>query len=511
MLVSKTSIFDRKVPYIMKKTACLIFGLLICISLLAFPTALAETTTSGGTTAGTTTADSSVTTTTNHSSATTTTGKNNSGTTTAAATTTAGGTVSVVKTRLIVANMNGKIAARITDEEGRPIEGVPVSLQLGTTSMPAVVTDANGYAQYPYAFPTDDTYVYCSSEKTTLNGITYAAAAASSGKPIGTTTAVNDRTTTTNTTKVTGSTTKTTQKKTTKTTKSEPLTFFTGAGTTGIEETLITLNFCFDSGILTSFGADEKDFADTARLLLSQENYAAMVGDMNGVLMLSATTSTTEVTDEQITASLANDPVLSRIDLNKTKRLIMNLSPKLVNAATGKMTDFWNIPEGTYVIQLPIPKEMRNAQSITVSAVTADGVSEPIVAYVSKDGFLRFQTSSPAGTVLLLGFESGMLGTLTNHAVRTSLIFLLLGLSCIGGAVFLFLRFVRSPKKKTVKKKEEPTEVTPKEEPENIAAELPPVGEGNERIDFDSGLDIFAESEPHAPREKSPSDYDIPL
>ena len=499
----------------MKKSVCLLLGLFILISLLACPAVLAEPDEDPdtGTTAidqsdSTTTAEPTPDTTAPDPVPTTTTRRHTS------TTTTAHKNGAVVKTNMVIMVMNEKIAARVTDELGAPVAGVSVGLQLGTTVMPPVVTDASGYAQFPYVFPSDDIYVYCSSNQVVIDGVTYTAAAASVGSAPSRNSTTARLTTTgssvAGTTTRSRKTTRTTSTK--KTTEAAALTFFTGAGTTGIEETMVTLNFCFDSGILKSFGVDEKDFADTARLLMTPENYAAMVSNMNGSLMLAATTSTTEVTDEQIAASLANDPMLSRADLTKTQRLMMNLSPRFTDAATGKVTELWNIPEGTYVIQLPIPKEMRGTQSITVSAITADGVSEPIVAYVSKDGFLRFQTSSPAGTILLLGFENSMLGTLTNHAARFTLIFLLLGVACISGAVFLFFRFVRSPKEqKTAKKKEEPAAELPAEEPEMPDDELPPVGENNARIDLDGGLDIFAESETHTPREKNPSDYDIPL
>lgn len=50
------------------------------------------------------------------------------------------------------------------------------------------------------------------------------------------------------------------------------------------------------------------------------------------------------------------------------------------------------------------------------------------------------------------------------------------------------------------------------EEPEDIDGDLPPIGEGNTRMDAEGGPDIFAEAEQEMrPRVKNPSDYDIPL
>lgn len=418
------------------------------------------------------------------------------------------------RTAMIILDRNGYITARVTDTNGNPVEGILVGLRLGTTLMPGEVTDENGYAAFRYAFPEDDTYIYCYSEQTEIDGIIYEAASASIGRQSAQTTvaaaAVPQKSPVT-TTRRQGSTAARTSAKnaTAKNTTTEPLTVYTGSGTTGMEESFVVLDLSFDSGILRSFGIEQQVFADYARLLLSQESYAAMIGQNNGTLMLSAATSKNEVTDEQIAAAMQNDTMLSRIDTSNVSRIVMDLSLQLREADSGDLIPVWNIADDSYVIRLPIPHSMRSAQTIAVSAVTADGISEPVLVSVSKDGILRFETTMPVGTIVLLGFKSGVLGTLTSHALRSSLIFLVAGLVCIGVAVFLYIRFVHQPKKS--KKKlvdaadEAPEDADSEEDTAATVSEEQP--EADEPL---GGLDIFAESD-RSTSARNPIDIDIDL
>ncbi len=411
------------------------------------------------------------------------------------------------RTTMIILELGGKIAARVTDANGNPVEGILVGLQLGTTQMPGEYTDADGYATFRYAFPGDNTYIYCYSEETDIDGVIYKAASAAVGKqPAGVTTATLDAESD-ETTPRTGSTaSRTTRKSTTKksTTTTKPLTTYTAPGTTGLEDAFVVLDFCFDSGILESFGIEQQEFASTARLLLEQESYNTIMGEFNGILMLSAATSKNEVTDEQIEAALVGDAMLSRVKVSGVSRIVMDLSLQYREAESGELIPVWNTAEGSYVFRLPVPDSMRSAQTVAVSAVTADGISEPVMATVSN-GILRFETSSPVGTIVVLGFKSGLLGALTAQGARSSLVFLGVGLVCIGIAVFLFFRFVRQPKK-AKKKVDEAVD-------ENATA---PVETFVIPLDDDptdaplGGLDTFAESDTVAPP-KNPADYDIEL
>ena len=118
----------------MKKTAALISALLLLWQLAALPVS-AE---------GETTDPDAVVTTTTHP--TTTTGEDVPVTTTTHKTTTKTAGSGIVATKIIIMELDGKIAARVTGEKGAPLAGIPVKLQLGTTVMPAVQTDENGYA-----------------------------------------------------------------------------------------------------------------------------------------------------------------------------------------------------------------------------------------------------------------------------------------------------------------------------------------------------------------------------
>ncbi len=425
---------------------------------------------------------------------------------TAAPTQQAGGRL---RTAMIILERDGKLAVRVTDTNGRPVEGILVGLQLGTTRMPGEYTDESGYATFRYALPKDGTYVYCYSEVTEIDGVIYEGASASVGRQATAETTMTGSKEDTATTYRQGSTAaKTSKKNTTKkgATTTKPLTRYTAPGTTGMEDSFVVLDLSFDSGILDSFGIDQQGFADKARLLLDQETYATIIGDINGILMLSAATSQSEVTDEQLAAALQNDKMLSRINTAHVSRIVMDLSMQYRDTVSGEFIPTWNTAEGSYVIQLPVPDAMRSAQTVAVSAVTADGISEPVIASVSKDGILRFETSSPVGTIVLLGFKTGVLGALTSHATRTALIFLIIGILCIGGAVFLYVRFVHQPKKS--KKKANDPVADPQDIPAVDTFVIPPSEtEPEEPL---GGLDIFAESDEATPK-KNPADYDIDL
>ncbi len=392
-----------------------------------------------------------------------------------------------METRLIILEKDGKIAARLTDINGVPLSGVAVKIQLGTTLLPACITDADGYAVFSYAMPIDGTYIYCSTDTVQINDVIYTAAAASTGKaPITTATAFVETMATT-TTVYHSPIYNRTNKVTTRPRTTQPLSWYTGHGTTGMEESYIALGFAFDEGVLNAFGVNEQDFYSNAKLLSTPENYNTMISGMNGVLMLAAATSAHEVSDEQITAAVQNDTVLSRIDADGVQRIVIDLSMQFLDTQTKRTTDVWNIPTGNYVIQMPIPRNMRSAQTITVSAVTAEGISEPVYAVISPDGFIRFETTTPVGTIALLGFKESFLGSLANNASTASIICFVIGLVCIGTAVFLFFRFVRRPKTSKKKSVEE-------DEVQNDD-DLPTIYTVPEEDDFPAGLDIFEQTD----------------
>ena len=119
----------------MKKTAALISALLLLWQLAALPVS-AE---------GETTDPDAVVTTTTHP--TTTTGEDVPVTTTTHKTTTKTAGSGIVATKSIIMNLEGKIVARVTDEKGVGLAGIPVKLQLGTTVMPAVKTKSVAVCQ----------------------------------------------------------------------------------------------------------------------------------------------------------------------------------------------------------------------------------------------------------------------------------------------------------------------------------------------------------------------------
>ncbi len=484
---------------------------LCCPVVLAKPRNGAETTTTSDSTTTTTVNDTQTTV-----SDTDNTTLNGEETTTDAETvgTTVQLPLDAIKTNLIILDKEGKIAARLTDENGVGIPGVAVKIQIASTilQIPSI-TDENGYAVFPYDMPESGTYIYCSTDATIVNGMLYAAAAAAVGRAPQNT----ESTTQTQETETVGTTVIPTYNRTNKVTTTRkttvPPTWYTFTATTGMEESYISLGFSFDSGILSSFKTDETKFRDMARLLLSPDAYAKIISDMKGTLLMTAAASAAEVTDEHITAALKDDAVLSMTDANDVERVVLDLALQL-QSPTGKQTAVWTLAEDSYVIQLPIPHSMRSAKAIAVAAVTADGISAPVYTTVSKDGFLRFETTSPIGTIVLLGFKDSLLAAFTGDSAVLAIIFIVAGLLCIGGAVFLYIYFFYLPKRAKKKEAETANEAEiPDESSEDFPAfEEIPLNEGNERIDPAASPNIFSDDNTDEPKGNgSPVNIDIPL
>lgn len=403
-----------------------------------------------------------------------------------------------VPTLLIILDRDGKLAARLT-ANGVPLVGVQVDFRIASISTKAN-TDENGYAVSSFPYPTDNVYVFCETERTVIDGVLYEKAAASYGIAPTNTTATSTETTVTQAGATAPSRTYRTNKQTTRgeTKATKPITKYTASGTTGTEESYVVLEFAFDSTVTEAFDVQADTFAKHAKVLLSPENYTAILDGNTGVLTMSAAKSAAEVSDEEIERAVANDRVLSGISASKVKRLTVDMTMQCYDPTTGTAIDVWNVATGNYVIQLPVPQNMRSADTVAIAAVTADGITEPIYATVSKDGYLRFETTSPVGTIVLLGFSGSWLGSLN----VISVVFLIVGLLCIGGAVFLYIRFVHRPK--NAKKKEA--------EGESLNADEPSADEQGQMIEEPQvGLDIFSDEQPEPLTRKENPDIDIPL
>ncbi len=411
-----------------------------------------------------------------------------------------------LETKLMILEKDGKIAARLATAAGVPVAGVPVSVQIGSTKMPAVTTDAQGYAVFSYAFPQDNTYIYCYTALTLVGNTSYKAAAAAVGKQGGndTTTSQTEGTTdgAATTAATTLATTVSTQQATTvkKTQDAEKLTVYTATGTTGKEGTHVLLDFSFDSGVLNAFKMEQNAFTKAAKLLLTPDCYTKMMAETNGALTMSVSTLDITVTDEQIAAAMAEDVVLSSDDAADVERIVLDLSLQRYNTQTAVFSDVSNVAQGDYVIQLPIPQSMRSAQTIAVAAATVDGISKPVYAHISKDGFFRFETTTPVGAIVVLGMKGSVPGAWTGHAVGWAITLFVIGLLCIVGAVLLYVRYVRRPKAKK-------SEAAADESEQIDVAAMPMMEMPFEQPDvFDMDMDA-----PTPLQERKTPDIDIPL
>jgi hypothetical protein len=273
----------------------------------------------------------------------------------------------------------------------------------------------------------------------------------------------------------------------------------------------VTVDFTFHTDILSAFSTTEDTVKQKAKLLLTPEVYENIIGEINGVLFVEATPSELNISDEDILKTIQSNQAFSNAEGSQLQYTMLNLTVKAAEKQGGHILTIRNVESSSFIVQLPVPENMQQASSILISAVSADGVSNPIVATVSKDGYMQFEISRPTGTIAIIGYDGGVLGTLFGHSLTLAIVFLVIGLLCIGGALFLFFKFIFIPKKSKKNEQEakgaddEIKELSPLSDEQPVA-----FNEENQHIDPLFDLDIFSEDTPK-PKTKNPADYDLPL
>lgn len=348
----------------------------------------------------------------------------------------------------------GLLIVKATDESGNPVAGYDLIANIGDMVLQEGTTGTDG--TYKFRMITDfGDSASCSGMSTDSGkGVMYAAAAEVSATRIRptttaaptTTTVAGDATTTeageTTTTIVDGaSTTKSSAtKKTSTTTTQNSVTHATirGAGTTSKQDDKIAVNVSLDTNILNLFGLKQADFDNNARMLLSEEDYSALVGRTSNLLMLNVLTAQTVPSNDQIQAALTGTYATT-----ERKSLTFDLSFLIVNKTTGTEIPVSAIPlDTTYLVQLPVPKNMMDCQSFAVTVFNGDSLMTPVPVEV-KNGCFQLQINS-LEPYTLIGFGEGGNNSGSNSVLL--IILLIVGvLLIIGAAVLGYLFLLRKP------------------------------------------------------------------
>ena len=357
-----------------------------------------------------------------------------------------------LRTNIELFSENNKLTAQVRDNYDRPVSGLIVYYYIGDIEFESVTTDSNGYAKFSNKLPADISDVHC-----VLNDQENLLASGQVIKYIGNEGwLINPSTTGTSSTKSTTTTKATTTRKinkTTTTTSSKPkpsetkntLPIVTGAGTTKIVGDKIALNASFDSGIHKSFDYSPKDFAARARLLVHKDTYSNIIGNSSSSLMLLVQSSSMDITDQHISATISGKSKYSLFHAEDTLRIPVDLSMHIINNSL-KIDTPVDLPSSEVTIELPIPKSMKKSSKYMISAASFDknGITHLYETTV-KDGVLIFNTNH-VSSVVILGFETPV-GFRSGTGVPLLAIGLIsFGVLMLGGAgTLLYFFFLRKP------------------------------------------------------------------
>ncbi len=264
----------------------------------------------------------------------------------------------------------------------------------------------------------------------------------------------------------------------------KPQTYATikGAGTTSMVDSLVALNASFDEGVVMSFGLQNDDFHQKARLLVSPELYTSLVGNNKATVMMTLSHNGFQITDQHISQA-----VWGRSDYSpytEIKRVALTLGLQFVDE-NKNTTAIPVAPTGTYRVRIPVPEEMAKSNKLAIAVVGDTSLSQLTEAKV-QNGYMEFETNAFT-SIAILGF--GYAETTTGGGFPWGYtLLILIGLVMIAGALLLLYFFVwRKPvplpaegAEVDVKPAEEPSAVvTASPTAEEILEELAPVQEIN--------------------------------
>lgn len=423
----------------MKKwTACLlVFGLLLC--LLSFGVAADEEDTP---LPEETTTTAEVTTTTEEATTTTT--------------TVAQPQTLAVELEVSVQD-NGRFSITATDETGRPVADYPLFVQIGSTDK-TVKTDKNG-AYDSIGWTADKQLTYgsaCDDNGFVVGLITYLPVSrktvshpnAATAGTVGTTTTT---TTVTTTTEATGETDSTTAADFTTTTATEPTAVPVSGGTAGViigscttsyQGDAVLTNVATDSTVLGLFGYGQSEFLSSSSFQISKSDYASLFGTYSKYTPLLNIGAATELPSEtMLNAVIQSSKELSGYSSNERKAITFRLSFLVLDAA-GQVVPMDQLTANTtYVVKIPVPASMKDADTLAITMPSEDGLMTPITVKPS-DGCIYLQINSLPENYTLIEFTKETVGS----GIISLLLYIAGFLLLAGAGVLLYLFVFRKPK-----------------------------------------------------------------
>ncbi len=353
-------------------------------------------------------------------------------------------------------------AVKVTDEDGNPVAGAPISVDIGgTVGAMTAVTDDYGGASFGIAgIEGGYTWTVHASGFATSDGVTYLEASAS--QTVGKATVATTEATVE--TSVTKATTEATEKKhqedepeenddtvfTTRATSPQLPTLSAeetgdvgnvptyeavrGATTTVASETEVACNLSVDKSLLSLMKLKIGSFNKSGRLIVSQENYKTLSDLYGGAVVGSLTSSPyPAVTAEQIEKAKKGESTFAEASADKALSVTFGLALDflLENGETLHVTDVSDSGENLmFDVQIPVPASMKKCKSFGV-AMTGDETLTPLTPIKADKGTLSFRTAA-LGYYTLVGFTDGKAAATGRSPLRTLFIALI-----VAGALFL--------------------------------------------------------------------------
>ncbi len=383
---------------------------------------------------------------------------------------------------------NGTVTVYAIDSEEMPVPAYQMSLSVNGMTY-TDKTDANGKYVSPYTVDEGNS-AKAVGLQTVAGFVTYLAATeVSVERAAATTTTVTTTTSSTETTAssdvqadasttVSGDTTTTTEETTTTTTTTtttaptaETTATVRGAGTTAVEDGIVSMNASTDTALLEAFGLSRSEFGAVARLLLSEAHYEALVGRTTNVPMLSVRT-TEAVSSALLQAAIANVSEFSAYAEDQRQAITFDLSLQMVSR-NGKEVAVTVLPDDVlYTVQLPVPTPMKDCKTFAVTVMDGEALMAPQAVEV-KDGMFELQLNS-LEPYTLIAFSAGA-GEQAGGISWRLVLLLVVGLLLIGGAAVLLYLFVFRKPEET--EEEAVTVVTPEENDTDIFSGRTDMGE----------------------------------
>ncbi len=380
-------------------------------------------------------------------------------------------TGSLAVTLSLTLNDDGTVTIKATDTNGKPVAGYKMMVLINAMNQEEK-TDKNGVFHSALSAEYGSTVSCIGIETVTADGITYLGTemieevrVAPTTTTVTTTTTATEssaETTTTTGTEVTTTTgtevtTTTVVSTTVTTTTAKPVNVTTvpstrvtikGAGTTAYSDGNVVINASLDTSILTLFGLTDKDFANNARLFLAETDYKNLVGRTSDILMLNVLTSEKQATAADVSAAIANVSEFSTYDEEHREAVTFDLSFLKLNSS-GKTVPITALPlNSTYVVQLPIPKQMRDCDKLAITMFSGDALMAPVQVDVQNQ-CIRLEINS-LEPYTLIGFRDGDAQRAGGNSTLLVVLLVVGILLLLGAATLLYLFVLRKPVSKAV-------------------------------------------------------------